>query len=178
MLYDLLKMLVSVCFNLLNKLLGGKLPPFGSAAVIVEQDNRYLVVELPRGRLAFPGGFMTWRETPAQTAKREGKEETGLNLHIGHLINIYPSISVSLFNMSNFCFVFHAEVAGGKLRRNMEGRPRWVTETELRTRFDPHTLGILDDYLHFRQVHHDEVTSQDKSDSPSATAHIISTLNG
>src|SRR5947209_6502920 len=124
MLYDLLKMLVSLCFNLLNTLLGGKLPPFASAAVIVEQDNRYLVIELPRGRLAFPGGFMKWRETPVQTAQREGKEETGLDLRIGQLINVYPSISTSMFNMSAACFVYQAEVTGGELRKNMEGKPR------------------------------------------------------
>src|SRR5579864_4118115 len=115
MLYDLLKMFVSMCFNLLNKLLGGGLPPFGSTAVIVEQDNRYLVVELPRRRLVFPGGFMKWREKPAQTAKREGKEETGLDLRIDHLINIYSRASTSPFNMSTICFVYRAEVVGGKL---------------------------------------------------------------
>ncbi len=59
MLYDLLKICVSIFFNILNTLLGGKLPPLSSAAVIVEEDNRYLVVELPRGRIVFPGGFMT-----------------------------------------------------------------------------------------------------------------------
>ena len=37
LLYDLLKRGVSLCFNILNLLLGGNLPPFGSAAVIVEE---------------------------------------------------------------------------------------------------------------------------------------------
>ena len=34
------------------------LPPFGSAAVIVEKQDCYLVVELPGGRVVFPGGFL------------------------------------------------------------------------------------------------------------------------
>ena len=54
LLYDLLKRGVSLCFNTLNVPLGGKLPPFGSAAVIVEEQDCYLVVELPRGRVVFP----------------------------------------------------------------------------------------------------------------------------
>jgi ADP-ribose pyrophosphatase YjhB (NUDIX family) len=160
MLYDLLKMVVSMCFNLLNKLLGGGLPPFGSVAVIVQQDDRYLMVELPRGRLVFPGGFMKWEETPEQAAQREGKEETGLDLHINRLINVYPRARKSLFEMSNICFIYHAEVAGGKLRKSIEGKPQWLTEDEIRARFGPHTLGVLDDYLRHRQLHQDTTTSE------------------
>ena len=39
MLYNMLKICVSVFFNVLNKLMGGKLPPFGTASVIVEKDQ-------------------------------------------------------------------------------------------------------------------------------------------
>jgi len=171
MLYDILKMVVSLCFNLLNKLLGGGLPPFGSVAVIVEQDNRYLVVEIPRKRLTFPGGFMKWHENPVQTAKREGKEETGLDLQIDHLINIYSQTSTSLFKMSTICFVYRAEILGGTLHKNIEGVPRWLTEDEIRTRFKAHTLRILEDYLRFRQIHRDPITF--KWTSPPITVSTV-----
>ena len=161
MLYDLLKKIVSICFNLLNKLLGGGLPPFGSVAVIVQQDDRYLTVELPRGRIVFPGGFMKWEETPEQAAQREGKEETGLDLRIDYLINVYARSRTSLFTMSNICFVYRAEVTGGTLRKSIEGKPKWLTENEIRTQFGRHTLGILDDYLHHRQTHSEDVTIQE-----------------
>jgi ADP-ribose pyrophosphatase YjhB (NUDIX family) len=154
-------MIVSICFNLLNKLLGGSLPPFGSAGVVIEQDDHYLMVELPRGRLVFPGGFMKWHETPEQTARREGYEETGLDLRIGQLINIYHRSSTSLFRMSNICFVYHAEVVGGELRKNIEGKPQWLTEDEIRAHFGEHTQQVLEDYLRYRQLHHD-VTAQDR----------------
>src|ERR1700730_7290751 len=85
MLYELLKRCVSVFFNMLNVLLGGHLPPWGCAAVIVEERDHYLVVELPRGRVVFPGGFMTWREDPKHTAQREAQEETGLLVRVDHL---------------------------------------------------------------------------------------------
>ncbi len=89
MLYDLLKRGGSVFFNTLNMLLGGNLPPLGSAAVIVEEHDHYLVVELPRGRVVFPGGFMNWREHPPQTAQRAAEEETGHLVRVGELIGSY-----------------------------------------------------------------------------------------
>ncbi len=151
MLYDLLKHCVSLFFNLLNRLLGGKLPPFGSAAVIVEEDNLYLVVELPGKRIVFPGGFMNWNEVPQQAAEREGHEETGLIVHADALIGYYPLISQDWKVMSTISFVFHARVVGGELCNNIEGRPCWLSEQELRARMQGHSLTVLDDYLRHRE---------------------------
>ncbi len=150
MLYDLLKKCVSIFFNLLNVLLGGKLPPFGTASVVVERNDYYLVVELPKNRMVFPGGFMDWREHPIQAAVREGKEETGLQLQAGDLIGYYPTVSDSWTNMSNISFVYQAQVVGGTLQTNAEGKPCWLHETELRKRMSEHSLHILNDYLRYR----------------------------
>ncbi len=153
MFYDLLKMCVSICFNILNTLFGGKLPPFGCAAVIVEEEGRYLVVELPRKRLVFPGGFMTWREHPAQSAAREGKEETGFVLQIDDLIGFYPGVSANWLQMSSISFVYCAHIVGGALRNNIEGKPLWLHEEDLRKRMSKQTLKLLDDYLLYRESH-------------------------
>jgi ADP-ribose pyrophosphatase YjhB (NUDIX family) len=150
MLYDLLKKCVSIFFNLLNVLLGGKLPPFGSAAVVVERNDYYLVVELPQDRIVFPGGFMNWEEHPVQAAIREGKEETGLSLRAGDMIGYYPVTSDSWTNMSTVSFVYQAQVVGGTLRGSAEGKPSWLHETELRKRIDAHSQIILNDYLRYR----------------------------
>ena len=152
LLYDLLKRGVSICFNTLNVLLGGNLPPFGSAAVIVEEHDCYLVVELPRERVVFPGGVMTWREDPKYTAQREAREETGLLVRVDHLIGTYFSASDSFMNMSTMCSVYAAEVIGGVLRNNIEGRPFWISEKELRQRLSPPSRNILDDYLRSRTL--------------------------
>jgi ADP-ribose pyrophosphatase YjhB (NUDIX family) len=141
-----------ICFNTLNVLLGGNLPPFGSAAVIVEEQDYYLVVELPRGRVVFPGGFMTWREDPKHTAQREAQEETGLLVRVDHLIGTYFSASDSFLNMSTVSCVYAAEVIGGVLRNGVEGRACWLHEEELRKRLSPHSRGILDDYLRSRPL--------------------------
>ena len=157
MLYDLLKKCVSIFFNLFNKLLGGKLPPFGSACVIVESQNCYLVVELPHNRIVFPGGFMNWRETPQQAAEREGREETGLVMRADNLIGYYPCVSDSITNMSTVSFVYHAEIVSGALHMNVEGHPRWIHEQELRPLLSTHSRHILDDYLVYRRQQNEKI---------------------
>ena len=167
MLYDILKICVSIFFNLLNRLLGGKLPPFGCACVIVERDGMYLAVKLPRGRTVFPGGFMTWREQPRQAAEREGREETGLLLRATRLIGVYSHASASFIQMSNINFVYQAEVVGGTLRKNIEGQPCWLNENDLRKRLDSGSLHILDDYLQQRaqpSPHENGATGQNAED--------------
>jgi ADP-ribose pyrophosphatase YjhB (NUDIX family) len=153
MLYFLLKKCVALFFSLFNVLLGGKLPPFGSACMLVEENGRYLAVATPRGTMTFPGGFMTWRETPQQTAEREGLEETGLTLQVDYLINYYSCPSDRFTRMSTISFAFHGKVVGGELRNNMEGRPLWLTLDELRPLLRGHAESVLDDYLRTRSQH-------------------------
>jgi ADP-ribose pyrophosphatase YjhB (NUDIX family) len=160
MLYDQLKRCVSIFFNLLNLLLGGKLPPFTSACVIVEENDHYLVVELPGNRIVFPGGFLQHNETPQQGAEREGYEETGLYIQVDDVINYYVIKNISWYTMSNICFACHGKVVGGELRNNIEGHPYWLHETELHKRLGAHSRQILADYQAYRaqkrkqQKHH------------------------
>lgn len=41
-------------------------------------EHRILMVQQHNGEWNFPGGGFRWRETPAQTAERETREETGV----------------------------------------------------------------------------------------------------
>ncbi len=65
--------------------------------------------------------------------------------------------------MSNMSFVYQARVVGGQLRNNIEGRPRWLYEPELRARLDKHAQGILDDYLRYRMRQHEQAIDQPTS---------------
>lgn len=170
MLYDLLKKCVGIFFNMFNLLLGGKLPPFGSACVIVEEDDRYLVVRLPGGRIVFPGGFMTWREDPKHAAEREGHEETGLILQADGLINYYSCPSSHITNMSTISFAFHAHVTGGTLRNNIEGKPIWLDQQEIRQKMEPAALHVLDDYLRYRARR----VERDDPPPPDQCLHLVS----
>ncbi len=145
--YRALKKSVGIFFNILNVLLKGNLPPFGCVCIVVEQDGHYLVVERPQGSLVFPGGFMRWKELSEQTAQREGKEETGLDLRIGGILGCYTTPSHGFTAMSTITIIHRAEVIGGELRSSIEGRPYWVDEETLRSRVEGHYFIILDEYV-------------------------------
>jgi ADP-ribose pyrophosphatase YjhB (NUDIX family) len=136
-LYRYLGLTAGTAFNLLNLLLGGNLPPFGSACVIIKKDEQYLLLELRNGKLCLPGGFVRWREDPAQTAVRECREETGLQVRVLDQVGCFFSPSNAFNRMSTLTMVYSAEIIGGHERRALEGRPAWFSEAETR-RLDPH----------------------------------------
>lgn len=67
--------------------------PVPAAAVIIEKEGKILLVERKFNPYAqdwsLPSGFMEYSETPEECAKRETKEETGLDIQIKDLFNIY-----------------------------------------------------------------------------------------
>ncbi len=149
MLYRLLKALASLCFNALNLLLLGNMPPLGAVNVVVEERGRFLVVRSPGGTWSLPGGFMRWKETPAEAAVRECEEETGLQIRIQSVIGCYGKVSTSLTRMSSLTAVLCGEVVGGSLRSSMEGRPYWVERDEALRYLGAETQAIFDDYERF-----------------------------
>jgi len=151
MLYQVLKKLAALFFNFLNILLGGNLPPFGSVCAVVEREHQFLVVELPNGAIVFPGGFMRWRELPEETAIREGKEETGLQLRPTRIIGHYPKPAKRLDGLSVIHIAYQAEVISGELRKSIEGQPSWISEEDLLKKLSPYYLTILQDYLRYRE---------------------------
>ncbi|HLX57548.1 MAG TPA: NUDIX hydrolase [Ktedonobacteraceae bacterium] len=148
MFYRFVKKLFSLSVNIFNFLLAGNLPPFVGVRVITEEQGRYLVIESPKDHFTFPGGFVRWREHPAQAAQREGKEETGLNLHISDVVGYYSCISTNFRSASALDIVFHGEILGGELLSSVEGKPNWLDESEVLTKMGPLYGRMLDDYLH------------------------------
>jgi ADP-ribose pyrophosphatase YjhB (NUDIX family) len=148
--YKALKDFAGFCFNVLNLILGGNLPPFGCVCIIVEREQRFLVIQRPGGRIVFPGGFMRWHEHPEQTLIREGQEETGLLLHPRRILGYYPIISQRMTRMSTLNIVYLAEVEGGELRESIEGQPDWLTEEQLQEKLTWFYRDVFQDYLRDR----------------------------
>lgn len=152
-LYRVLKKSVSLSFNILNTCLAGNLPPLGCIAVIVEDQGRYLLLQRPEGSLVFPGGFMRWREHPMQTAEREFKEETGLQVVLRHVVACYSNSSASFDRMSTLTLVYCGEVSGGKMHGSIEGLPCWIEESKLHNMLDFRYECMLNDYREHRKLH-------------------------
>jgi len=165
--YRLLKHLVGICFNLLNFVLGGNLPPLGCVTVIVEEQGRYLLIKRPRGKLSFPSGFIRWRELPIQAARRECFEETGLRLQIEpeDLITCYAHIGQHIDTLSTLTLVYSGKVTGGRLRGSIEGQAYWLDEKEMRKDLERRSEILLVDYLQFRarraEAHNSGATLQE-----------------
>src|SRR2546426_1788408 len=149
LLYRLLLKAVGICFNLLNLLLAGNLPPFVTVCVIVEEQGRYLVIDQGNGRFTLPGGFLRWREHPAQAAIRECEEETGLCVKVGDIVSQRAAITHRFDHMSTLTLTYQATLMSGHLRGSIEGQPCWKSETELCGKMTSYSMLILEDYLRY-----------------------------
>lgn len=151
LLYRVAQELTPICFNVLNVLLLGNLPPLGNACVVVEDQGRFLLLQRPEGMIVFPGGFIRWREYPEEAAQREVREETGIAVRLLDTIGIYATKSTGLFRLSTLTIVFAGEVAGGTIKSSVEGLPYWMEEAEMRQRLARNYRGILEDYDAYRK---------------------------
>jgi len=150
-LFRIMQELTPLCFNFLNLLLAGNLPPLGNACVIVEDAGRFLLLNRPGGIVVFPGGFMRWREYPAETALREVREETGLEVRLLDTIGTYAHKSTQFTRLSILTIAFAGEVVGGSLKSSIEGHPCWLDEAHMRERLEPDCQGMLEDYIALRE---------------------------
>ncbi|MEE9443125.1 MAG: NUDIX hydrolase [candidate division Zixibacteria bacterium] len=92
-------------------------PAPGAGAVIVK-DNAILLVKRSinpgLGDWCIPAGFMEWDEHPQQTAIREIKEETGLDISIQSMFDIFMGMDDPRTH-AVLIILYYGEVVGGKL---------------------------------------------------------------
>ncbi len=91
--------------------------PKVAAAVFIQREGRILLikraVDPERGKWALPAGYVDALEDPRVTAVREVQEETGLQVRLTGLLDVFysqqrPGASIII--------VYRAEVIGGDLR--------------------------------------------------------------
>jgi 8-oxo-dGTP diphosphatase len=91
--------------------------PVPAAGALVVQDNKVLMVKrgvVPRiGWWCLPAGFMEWSEHPSETAIREIREETGLEIKLESLFEVYSGNDDPRLNAVLVLYV--ASAIGGKL---------------------------------------------------------------
>jgi ADP-ribose pyrophosphatase YjhB (NUDIX family) len=104
-------------------------------AVVIE-SGRLLVIKRGRppaqGLWAVPGGKVAWGETMRATARREVKEETGLEVEVGEVVWAGDSIGPGAPPDWHYCLVdFLASPVGGDLMAGDDAADaRWVTRAE------------------------------------------------
>ncbi len=87
------------------KIVAGTIPLKDSKVVLLRRG-----LEPRRGTWTFPGGYMEMGETTEEAAIRETREETGLDVQVMSLLNVYsrPQVGVVVI-------VYLARVVGGEL---------------------------------------------------------------
>ena len=91
--------------------------PIPAAGAVIVEDNKILLVKRAHppkiGWWCLPAGFMEWDEHPSQTAVREVKEETGLDIRLNGLFNIYSGSDDPRNNA--ILILYLADITGGKM---------------------------------------------------------------
>jgi ADP-ribose pyrophosphatase YjhB (NUDIX family) len=88
--------------------------PKVTAAVAAVRDGRVLMVKRTmdpgRGSWCFPGGFMETGETPQQAARRECREESGFEVEITGLVDVFYYED---YRGSGILIMYKGKVLGG-----------------------------------------------------------------
>jgi ADP-ribose pyrophosphatase YjhB (NUDIX family) len=100
--------------------------PSPRAEVHLKRDNSILFLKNGKN-LILPGGRLETREKFEEAAKRETKEETGIDIKILNQRQSYVN------SIGDIVIQFEAEIGNEppKLEGNWEGEPKWIEEQEL-----------------------------------------------
>jgi len=112
---------------LLTKTIGRYFWPPLSVAVLAEGENNDILA-LDVGRhYSLPGGLINSGEDPRTAARREAKEETGVEVKIGELLDIRTSSE----DKPGIHFFFRGKVIEGNKNGSWEGEPEFVDKEEI-----------------------------------------------
>lgn len=109
--------------------------PKVAVVIFVKQDNRILLVKRAvdpgKGRWAFPAGFVDAGEDPREAARREFREETGLDIEITGLLDVFPR-NTDDGGTADIIIAYAARAAGGALQADDDAEAvGWFTSDDL-----------------------------------------------
>lgn len=125
-----------------------------AGAIIVENDSVLLVKRAHPPRIGWwclPAGFMEWSEHPTQTAVREVREETGLDIRLNSLFEVYTGVDDPRSNA--VLILYLADRVGGSLQASDDAQDvQFFPFTELpqEIAFESHRRAFQDYSRRFR----------------------------
>ena len=127
-------------------------PVVGVGAVIVHEDRVVLVQrahEPLKGEWSLPGGAVELGETLADALVREVREETGLDVLVGPIVDVVDRIHRTADGLVEYHFTvvdYLCEAVGGELARGSDaGAVRWASAGELGAcGLAPETRAVID----------------------------------
>jgi 8-oxo-dGTP diphosphatase len=126
-------------------------PVVGIGAIVIE-DGRVLLVqrghEPMKGQWSLPGGAVECGETLVAAVVRELREETGLEVTVGPLVEVIERVHRDADGRVEYHFIvadYLATVAGGRLEAASDAADLcWVAEHELVDfRLNDQTLAVI-----------------------------------
>lgn len=126
-------------------------PIVGVGAVVIDGSRALIVrraTEPLKGQWSIPGGMLELGEKLREGIAREVKEETGLDIEAGAVLDVFDSIFPDADGGFQYHYVlidFLCRVTGGQLAASSDvDAARWVTSEELEhLEMKPATVAIL-----------------------------------
>ncbi len=140
----------------LSQELGHITPKLGGDAAIFDDQGRILLMDRVDGSgWCLPCGWVEPNERPADTAVRETKEETGLEVEVRRLVGVFSRLASQTTGLHSMSAVVHlCDVTGGELTLSHEGLglrywhldevPLWSPEHDKKARA-AHAMWISED---------------------------------
>lgn len=110
--------------------------PKVATVVFIHDDNKILLVKRAvdpeRGKWALPGGYVDAGEAPNTAAVREALEETGLEIEIVRLLDVF--YKPTAYQVSPIIIIYEGRIVGGRLQANDDVEDAaWYTADNLPT---------------------------------------------
>lgn len=102
--------------------LGIVTPKVGAEAVVFDEEGRLLLLRRSDdGSWGLPGGWLEPNETPAECARREAREETGLELRILRLVDVFTrKAGAGAAPQATVAIVYLCDIASGAVKISHE----------------------------------------------------------